>query len=102
MSDNLLTGELLSTDPETSGHYRIVGTAKRLGVFTQRRVRLLDRETGRLLRETLSDPVTGAYSFEYIAYKYRGYTVMELDWPPTRSDPLNADIADMVTPEPMP
>lgn len=100
MSD--LIGELFSTDLDHGGHYRIYGTARRLGVFTQRRVRLIDRATGRLIQEAISDPVTGAYAFEQIAYRSRGYTVIELDWPPTRSDPLNAAVADLMTPEPMP
>lgn len=35
-------------------------------VPAQRQVRLHDRYTGRVLRSTLSDPVTGAYSFQYL------------------------------------
>jgi len=84
------------------GNYRIYGTAKRLGASIQRQVVLIDRKSKRVLRQTLSDPVDGSYSFDYIAYRYRGYIVMELDWPPERSDPLNAAVADLQTPVPMP
>lgn len=94
--------EIARVDIADGGNYRIYGTAKRLGAFTQRQVCLLDRQTKRVLRQTLSDPIDGSYSFDYIAYRYRGYIVMELDWPPDRSDPLNAAVADLQTPALMP
>lgn len=50
----VLIDDPISSDVQDGGAYRIVGTAKRLGVLIQRRVRLFDRETGRLLRETLT------------------------------------------------
>lgn len=93
---------LISSDRDHGGNYRIYGTAKRLGASVQRSVVLLDRRTRQIIRETLSDPVDGSYSFDFIAYRYRGYIVMELDWPPERSDPLNAAIADLQTPVLMP
>ena len=94
-------GSVYHGDTFIGGNYRIVGTTKRLGVFTQRRVCLFDRATCRCTQDKISD-ADGNYQFNNIAYQYRGYFVIEYDWPLERSDPLNADIADMVTPEPMP
>lgn len=47
-------------------HSTPVGTTKNTGtpaVSVRRRVRLHDQPTGRLVRETWSDPTTGAYQF---------------------------------------
>jgi len=98
----IILNTLARRDVGHGGNYRIYGTAKRLGSVTQRQVILMDRKTRKVIRETVSDPVDGGYSFDYIAYRYRGYIVMELDWPPERSDPLNAAVADLQTPVLMP
>lgn len=64
-----------------AGVYRIPpGTVKKDGtpdVPVRRRVRLVDQVTGRFIRETWSDAVTGAYVFNYIAPGV--YTVYALD-----------------------
>lgn len=43
-----------------------------------RRVRLFTRRDGRLVRETWSDPITGAYSFDYISPDLE-YTLVAYD-----------------------
>jgi hypothetical protein len=78
-----------------SGAYRITGTVDELGVAGSYRVRLFDRYSGRLMRETWSD-ANGAYSFSSIAYRNQGYFVVAYDH---GGSPLNAAIADLVTPE---
>lgn len=88
----------LSCDLEAGGCYRIAGTADELGVLGRYRVRLFDRVSGRPLRETWSDSA-GNYAFNYIAYRAQGYFVVAFDH---GDSPLNAAIADLVTPEPMP
>lgn len=50
------------------------------------------------MRETWSD-ATGKYTFEWIAHLEKGYFLVAHDH---GNDPLNAAIADLVTPEPMP
>lgn len=63
-----------------AGEYRVVGTVKKDGspdVPVRRRVRLIEQVTGRFIRETWSDAVTGAYAFNYIAPGV--YTVYALD-----------------------
>lgn len=62
-----------------------------------RRVRLFDRRDNRLVRETWSDPVTGAYAFEYINAA-RQYVVIAYD----HSGVYNAEVLDALTPELMP
>lgn len=81
-----------------AGAYRILGTVTELAVAGPYRVRLFGRQSGRLLRETWS-AADGSYSFPNIAYRYQGYFVVAYDH---GDSPLNAAIADLVTPEPMP
>ncbi len=88
----------LRWDLEDSGAYRIVGTVDELGVTGAYRVRLFDRRSGRLIRETWS-AADGSYSFPYIAYRYQGYFAVAFDH---GDNPLNAAIADLITPELMP
>ena len=80
------------------GGYRITGTVTELGVVGRYRVRLFDRKTARCLREIWSD-ADGSYSFNYIPYRMNGYFTIAYDH---GADPLNAAIADLITPEPMP
>lgn len=62
-----------------------------------RRVRLIDRRDSRLVRETWSDPTTGAYAFEHIAMDRR-YVVIAYD----HTGVYNAEILDNLAPELMP
>lgn len=88
----------LRKDIQDGGAHRIAGTVSELGAPGQYRVRLFDRQSARALRETWS-AADGSYSFPYIAYRYQGYFVVAYD---RGASPLNAAIADLVTPEPMP
>lgn len=82
-------------DREDGGNYQITGTVDELGVAGRYRVRLLDRYSGRLIREIWSDS-DGNYAFTRIAYRPEGYFLVAHDY---GGDPLNAAIADLVTPE---
>lgn len=62
-----------------------------------RRVRLFDRRDNRLVRETWSDPITGAYRFDDIN-PARLYVVIAYD----HTGVYNAEIRDSITPERMP
>lgn len=84
-----------------ASHYWIHSTVDRLGVPGRYPVRLYDRGSGALLRESKSAAADGAYQFQFIPYLERGYQVIALDDPATRSDPKNAAIADLMTPEAM-
>ncbi len=88
----------LRRDIYDGGAYRITGTVTELGVVGRYRVRLFDRVTARCLRETWS-AADGAYSFPYIAYRANGYFTVAYDH---GDSPLNAAIADLITPEPIP
>lgn len=83
---------------EFSGPYRVTGTVTELGVAGRYKVRLHHRKTGQLIKQTTSS-ATGAYTFSYLAYSQNGYYVIAFDH---GNNPLNAAIADFVTPEPMP
>lgn len=95
----LLPVRFPSADIEDGGGYRIAGTVTELGVAGKYRVRLFDKVSGRLIRETWSDPVTGAYAFERIAYRAQGYIIVAHDH---GASPHNAAVADFATPEAMP
>lgn len=98
MAGRLLLSPLIRRDVEDGGSHRIRGTVTELGVAGPYRVRLFDRLTARCIRETRS-AADGSYSFPSIAYRYQGYFVVAYDH---GDSPLNAAIADLVTPEPMP
>lgn len=98
MPGRLLLSPLIRHDSADGGAFRVRGTVTELGVAGPYRVRLFDRLTARCIRETWS-AVDGSYSFERIAYRAQGYTVVAHDH---GASPLNAAIADLVTPEPMP
>ena len=85
-----------------ASHYWIHSTVDRLGVPGRYPVRLYDRASGALLLESKSAAADGAYQFQFLPYLERGYQVIALDDPATRSDPKNAAIADLMTPEAMP
>lgn len=86
------------TDIEDGGVYRIAGITRKESspdvfvVYPYRRVRLLERQTGRLVRETWSDPVTGAYAFEKL--KLREYILLTDD----HARYYNAVAADAIVP----
>lgn len=70
------TGDL----SEFGGAWRLFGTVVQAGspdVNVWRRVRLFDLRSGALVRETWSDPITGAYAFEGLAS--RDYVVESYD-----------------------
>lgn len=84
---------------EFSGRGRIAGTVKVKGtpnVPTKRRVRLLRDRDFLLVRETWSDPVTGAYAFHEIDERYT-YSVIADDY----EGNFRAVLADRVVPEVM-
>lgn len=85
-------------DISDGGYYRITGTVTELGQVGVYKVRLFDRQSGRCIRETFSD-ASGAYAFDRIAYRPNGYFAVAYDH---GANPLNAAIADLITPEPMP
>lgn len=85
-------------DWRDGGRYCISGTLTREHVALSGPVRLFDRQTGRLLRQTTA-AANGSYSFVGLAYRYRGYIALAHD---QNATPLNAAIADLITPEPMP
>lgn len=83
---------------EDGGAFRITGTVTELGTAGRYRVRLFDRASGRCLRETWS-AADGSYAFPSMAYRLNGYFVVAYDH---GNSPLNAAIADLITPEAMP
>jgi hypothetical protein len=90
--------DVLRIDIADGGSYRITGTVTELGVAGAYRVRLFDRQSARCIRGTWS-AADGSYSFPYIAYRPNGYFAVAYDY---SDNPLNAAIADLITPEPMP
>lgn len=91
-------GSVARIDVEDGGPYRIAGITRKESspgvfvVYPYRRVRLLERLTGRLVREQWSDPVTGAYAFEKI--KLREYILLTDD----HARFFNAVAADVIVP----
>ncbi len=98
----MTTGRMMTTtirrDMIDGGGYRINGSVTELGVAGAYRVRLFHRKTGRMVREQWSG-ADGSYTFDFIAYLQNGYFAIAFDH---GVDPLNAAIADLITPEPMP
>lgn len=85
---------------DLGGLGRIAGTVKvdsNPDYPVWRRVRLFDQRDNRLVRETWSDPISGAYAFEQINPD-RLYVVISYD----HTGVYNAEILDAVTPELMP
>lgn len=94
----VLYPDLQRSDFYDGGRYRIIGTVTELGLAGRYRVRLFDRQSARCIAQTWSN-ASGAYAFSGIAYRANGYFVVAYDH---GDNPLNAAIADLVTPEPMP
>lgn len=84
-------------DVQDGGAFRIVGTVDELGVTGKYRVRLFDRQSARCIRETWS-AADGSYSFNWIAYREKGYFAVAYDH---GDNPVNAAVADLLTQEPM-
>lgn len=80
------------------GAYRIRGAASRQGQAGVYRVALFDRDMLRLVRVTKS-AADGAYLFYGLKYRPKGYFAVAFDDPLAES-PLNAAMADLITPEP--
>ena len=78
------------------GLFKITGIVYELGVAGSYRVRLFDRKSGVCVSETWSS-ANGAYTFNNIAYKYKGYFVVAFDHG-VNARP-EAGIVDLVTPE---
>jgi hypothetical protein len=89
---------LIFCDVQCGGAYQITGTVTELGVVGEYRVCLFERRSKRCIREVWSAP-DGSYSFDYLAYRANGYFAIAYDH---GDNPLNAAIADLITPEPMP
>lgn len=83
---------------ELGGAYQISGAVDRLGQVGSYRVMLFDRASGRYIRETTSSAL-GAYAFTNLEYRASGYFAVAFD---SNATPLNAAIADLITPELMP
>lgn len=81
------------------GAYRIRGAASRQGQPGVYRVALFERGMLRLVRLTKS-AADGAYLFDNLMVRPKGYFAVAFDDPLAES-PLNAVIADLITPEPM-
>jgi hypothetical protein len=97
-NNHAAVGAAMSWD-QHSGTHRVAGDVAIEGtpdVPVARRVRLLVKRSAELARETWSDPVTGAYSFDRVAAQE--YIVLSEDH--TRVH--NAAVTDAVTPVPMP
>jgi len=87
-----------SNDMYDGGNYRIRGNVSELSVAGSYRIRLFHRQSSRCIRETWSG-ADGDYFFNNIAYINQGYFVIAYDH---GDNQLNAAIADLITPEPMP
>lgn len=98
MADGRFFVAPLRKDMVNGGAYRITGFASRIGAVGKYQVQLFVRQSRKIVRETWSD-ATGKYTFEWIAHLEKGYFLVAHDH---GNDPLNAAIADLVTPEPMP
>lgn len=59
-------GKILTRDYQDGGNMMLTGIVTSNGAPARRRVRLFDQTSGRLVRETWSDAITGVYKFEYI------------------------------------
>jgi len=96
----ILVGQVRTIDLIYGGNHQIIGTAQRLGANARKRIRLMDRRSGLLIRETWSE-LDGSFAFTYLKNAPEAYIVMELD--DLSNDPwLDPACADRVSPEAMP
>ena len=89
---------LFTRDEQDGGVYQITGTVDELGQVGQYRVRLFDRVSGRSIRSVVSGS-NGTFTFDYLKYRSQEYFLVAFD---RGGSPVNAAIADLVTPEAMP
>ena len=82
-----------SVDVVWGGSDKITGTTTRLGVVGAYKVRLFDRTSALLIRETWSAS-DGTYTFPNIKYQTQGYFTVAHDH---GSNQLNAAIADLLS-----
>ena len=75
-----------------SGIYRIAGTVTINSVLGRRKIRLLNKITGAIIKEVWSDPVTGVFTFNNL--KLQSYIVLSEDSDNTR----NAIVYDNILP----
>jgi hypothetical protein len=96
---DLYQGRFFLRDEQDGGLFRIIGTTRNTGtplVPVRRRVRLHDQTSGRVIRETWSDSVTGTYTFDGI--RQGTYYVTAFDHTGQYGGVIETDL----TPEPMP
>lgn len=97
--DGLLLNYYLSTDLSAyGGNYRIKGVITENNIPGIYKVFLFDRRSLLCIRGCFSN-AQGQYSFDNIKYSFQGFFVIGQD---NAGNPLNAAIADFVTPEAMP
>lgn len=93
-----IVNNILKYDCQYGGKYRIHGIVDRLGIVGSYRVLLFNKQSAYCIRETNSS-ADGTYAFNYISYIANGYFIIAFDYV---NNPLNAAIADLITPELMP
>ena len=93
----IIFDDLLSVGAIHSGAHRVSGVVTEAGATGSYRVRLFYRPNSKPVAETWS-AADGSYSFDNIKYEPQGYYVIAFDH---GDNPVNAAIADFVTPEPM-
>lgn len=94
----IIIDDFIACNIEDGGNYRIRGTVSELGIYGAYQIRLFNRSSGRCIRSTQSN-LDGEYAFDGIKYILNGYFTIAFDH---GDNPLNAAIADLITPEPMP
>ena len=87
-----------ANDTQDGGTFKVQGTVAidaTPDIPVKRKVRLFCLQSGRLVRETWSDPVTGGYLFDYI--RQGPWLVVSHDY----ANSYNAVVADNILGEPM-
>ena len=91
-------GATAAKDVQDGGAFKVQGTVAidaTPDIPVKRKVRLFCLQSGRLVRETWSDPVTGAYRFEYV--RQGPWLVISHDY----TGSYNAVVADNILGESM-
>lgn len=99
-STTRMEGGVINTLPLRNGNLRKVGTLKLAGtpqVPAARRVVLMEMDTLRVVRGTMSDS-NGNYAFEKIDQYPGQYLILGID----QTGVYNADVADRITADPYP
>lgn len=101
MVSRVVNGATARYDIHDSGPGRIVGTTRQYvdpdtsTPLGQRRVRLHEQRSGRLVQEVWSDPVTGAYTFDGVRFG-RSYYVIAFDHTGLQSGVIETDVVPEV------